>query len=312
MSFVHVSPQFGHIVNTRECKYGELDVLLVFEELLADRWLVIYRRRNGEMEIMSRYILFESWEQMDYQPYTPIVAVGISLDKDNCHIVIEQNTQQRSVKIFEKRSNGKVEIRELLMCPMCASREEIQGAEAIDARGASSALRRLFPNHGEVLDKRMVATVYGRKAYVLEQVELQRWLDVYVWVDATWSLQLVYQSAEQEEFGICSLRAPVVGVFAHKTSFSCRVFVVEESALLRWWHSYNWDGVALKHSTSSEVLLSKVAVLYAERVLGVGEEARNEVVYHPPAVGRTQRVEKSGDHEGGRERLDVIDLTGED
>ncbi len=162
------------------------------------------------------------------------MAVGTSLDKENCYFVMEQNSQHRSVRIFERRSRGRVEMRELLMCPMCASQEEIQGAEARDAGVASSALRRLFPNHGEVLDKRMVATVYGRKAYVLEQVEMKRWLDVYVWVDATWSLQLVYQSAEQEEFGIRSLRAPGVGIFVRKTSFFRSIVVVEESTLLRW------------------------------------------------------------------------------
>ncbi len=93
MSYVHVPPQFGHIVDTRECTYGGLDVLVVFEELVMDRWLVVYHRRSGDMEIMARYILFESWEQKDYQPYAPVVAVGVSLDKVNNHIVIEQNSQ---------------------------------------------------------------------------------------------------------------------------------------------------------------------------------------------------------------------------
>jgi hypothetical protein len=93
-----------------------------------------------------------------------VVAVGVSLDKENNHNVIEQNSQHRSVKIFEKQSRGKAEIKELLMRPVFSSREEMEGAEAIDARVASSALRQLPPNHGEVLDKRMVASIYVRKA----------------------------------------------------------------------------------------------------------------------------------------------------
>jgi hypothetical protein len=88
--------------------------------------------------------------------------------------------------------------------------------------------------------------------------------------------------------------------------------VVEESTLLRWWHTYDWDGVVWKHQTSSEVLLSKVAVLYAEGVIGGGEKVINESVYHSKVVGKTQHTEKSGVHGSGRERLDVIDLTGED
>ena len=264
------------------------------------------------MEIMARYILFESWEQKDYQPYAPVVAVGVSLDKVNSHIVIEQNSQHRSVKIFEKQSKGKAEIRELLMCPVFARPKDMERAEAIDARVASSALQQLPPNHGEVLDKRMVASIHVRKAYVLEQSKLKRWLDMYTWVDTTWRLHLTYHADEHDEYRICSLWAPVVGVFVHKTSFSRSVLVVEESTLLRWWHSYDWDGVVLKHRTSAEVLLRKVAVLYAEKVIGGDEKAINEAVYHSPAVGRTQRIEKSGDHGSGRERLDVIDLTGED
>jgi hypothetical protein len=254
MSYVHVPSQFGHIVDTRECTYGGLDVLVVFKELVTDRWLVVYRRRSGDMEIMARYILFESWELKDYRPYAPVVAVGVSLDKENNHIVIEQNSQHRSIKIFEKQSRGKAEIKELLMCPVFVSREEMEGVEAIDARVASSALRRLPPNHSEVLDKRMVASVYVRKAYVLEQVKLKRWLDVYTWVDKTWRLHLTYHADEDEDYGICSLRAPVLGIFVHKTTFSSSILVVEESALLRWWHSYDWDGVVWKHRTSSEVV----------------------------------------------------------
>ncbi len=87
---------------------------------------------------------------------------------------------------------------------------------------------------------------------------------------------------------------------------------MEESALLHWWHSYDCDGVVWKHRTSSEVVLSKVAVLYAKRVIGGAEKAINESVYYYQVVGKTQRAEKSGVHGSGRERLDIIDLTGED
>jgi hypothetical protein len=59
--------------------------------------------------------------------------VGVSLYKEKSHLVIEQNSQQRSARIFERRSIGKVEIKELLMCPVFASREEMEGAGAIDA-----------------------------------------------------------------------------------------------------------------------------------------------------------------------------------
>jgi hypothetical protein len=84
---------------------------------------------------------------------------------------------------------------------------------------------------------------------------------------------------------------------------------VEESALLRWWHSYDCNGIVWKRRTSSEFVLSKVAVLYAEGVLGVGEKAMNESVYYYQVVGKTQRAERSGVHGSGRESLDVIDVT---
>jgi hypothetical protein len=89
MSFVHLCPQFGNVVNTRECDYNGLDVLVVFEELLADRWVIIYRRRNGDLELLARYIFFDSWINEGYQPYASIVAVGVSLDKENNHLVIK-------------------------------------------------------------------------------------------------------------------------------------------------------------------------------------------------------------------------------
>ena len=170
MSFSHLCSQFGHIVHTRDCSYCGLDVIVVHEEFLSDRWIIIYRRRNGDLTILARYILFESWTSRDYKPlYAPIVDVGVSLDRDKCHIVVEQDRTQRCILIFDNGRPGGVQMEELAMWPIGIRRERDEGVEAIQERVAASALRRMSQVRGDIVDRRMVASIYSRKAYVLEQ-----------------------------------------------------------------------------------------------------------------------------------------------
>lgn len=276
MSFCHLCPQLGHIAHKRECTYNGLDVLVVLEEFLADRWIIFYRRRSGDLEIFARYILLDKWTNRGYQPiYAPVVDVGISLDKDKSHIVIEQDRTHRCIFVFDYGEPAGAQKWELSMWAAHTKREEVGEhikredvgeVEAIQGRVAASALRRLPLMHGEILDKKMVASIYSRKAFVLEQAASDKWLDVYTWTDASWILQYSYKCAKSIGMGIQSLRAPIVDIFVQDTFMRDKVIVVEENQLFRWWHNYNWDGNMWKHRNSSEILLCSDFSLGSEEI----------------------------------------------
>ncbi len=168
MSYSHLCPLFGRIVHTWECTYGMTDAIVVLEEFLGDRWIIMYRRKIGDLEVIARYYLVKNWMNCDYRSRcAPVVDVGISIDNDRDHIVIEQDHTQRCIFVFEKGRSTGSRVDELVMYPVSLRREEVDEAEAIQGRVASSALRRLLPFHGNILDSKMVATVNIRKAFVV-------------------------------------------------------------------------------------------------------------------------------------------------
>ncbi len=58
--------------------------------------------------------------------------------------------------------------------------------------------------------------------------------------------------------------------------------------------------------------MSGNAVLYAGRLAGSGEDARIVSPYYSSAGGKMGYIEKIEVLGGGKERFDVIDLTGDD
>jgi len=262
MSFSYPSPQFGNILHTWECDYCGLGVLVVLEECHPDLWVIIYRRRKGDYEIFGRYIFFDKWTIRDYQSVrNRVFGVGISLDKGNNHLVVEQGSDLCCMLIFDGSRQE-----ELLMAPLWRRRETYEYSATIETRVSLSALRRLACMRGEIVDRRMVVTCFYRKAYVLEKVLDDLWLDVYIWVDALWKIQSSFHSAEIGRFGVHPLRAPIVNVFVSDSIFSQRIVVMEESDMLRWWHNYEGDGQSWRHRTSSEVLLNRSVILSATRI----------------------------------------------
>lgn len=185
MSYSYLCPLFGHIVQTSECTHGGTDTIIVQEKFLADRWLIFYQRRSGDLDVIARYYLLNSWVNNNYKSRkAPVVDVGISIDKHKNHIVIEQDHTQRCLYVFENGNSARAQVEELVMCPVFVRLEEVDGAEAIQGRVAASALRRLSPERGDIVDSKMVATVHLRKAFVVEKTESSYWLDVYTWTDA--------------------------------------------------------------------------------------------------------------------------------
>jgi hypothetical protein len=262
MSFSYPSPQFGNILHTWECDYCGLGVLVVLEECHPDLWVIIYRRRKGDYEIFGRYIFFDKWTIRDYRSVrNRVFGVGISLDKGNNHLVVEQGSDLCCMLIFDGSRQE-----ELLMAPLWRRRETYEYSATIETRVSLSALRRLACMRGEIVDRRMVVTCFYRKAYVLEKVLDDLWLDVYIWVDALWKIQSSFRSAEIGRFGVHPLRAPIVNVFVSDSIFSQRIVVMEESDMLRWWHNYEGDGQSWRHRTSSEVLLNRSVILSATRI----------------------------------------------
>jgi len=249
-------------LHTRECDYCGLDVLVVLEECHPDRWVIIYRRWKGDYEIFGRYIFFDKWTIRDYQSVrNRVFGVGISLDKRNNHLVVEQGSDLCCMLIFDGSRRE-----ELLMAPLGRRREAYEYSETIETRVSLSALRRLASMRGEIVDRRMVVTCFYRTAYVLEKVLDDLWLDVYIWVDALWKIQSSFRSAEIGRFRVHPLRAPIVNVFVSHSIFSQRIVVMEESDMLRWWHTYEGDGQSWRHRTSSEVLLNRSVILSATRI----------------------------------------------
>jgi hypothetical protein len=107
----------------------------------------------------------------------------------------------------------------------------------------------------------MVATLYSRKAFVVENSQSGRWLDEYVWSNAAWQLLTTFVSSPVETFGIVPLRAVIVDVFVREGINQDTIVVVEDNNVLRWWHNYEWNGLCWVYRTSSETLLYRVAIL---------------------------------------------------
>ena len=313
MSYSYLCPLFGRIVQTLECTYGGTDTIIVQKKFLADRWLIFYRRRGGDLDVIARYYLLNSWVNNNYKSRkAPVVDVGISIDKDKNHIVIEQDHTRRCLYVFENGNSAVAQVEELVMCPVFLRQEEVEGAEAIQGRVAASALQRLSPERGDIVDSKMVATVHLRKAFVVEKTESSYWLNVYTWTDARWFLCQSFYQVDSFDSRIPALRAPIVGVFVQDALIRGAVLVVEESELLRWWHVYEGDNVALRHRNSSSALLCDNVILSAEEI-GIGDvSGRREKNY---ATVKTEGYDKesSGDAVGCyTKELEVIDLTMEE
>lgn len=322
MSFCHLCPQLGHIAHKRECTYNGLDVLVVLEEFLADRWIIFYRRRSGDLEIFARYILLDKWTNRGYQQiYAPVVDVGISLDKDKSHIVIEQDRTHRCIFVFDYGEPAGAQKWELSMWAAHRrreevgehkKREEVGEVEAIQGSVATSALRRLPQMHGEILDKKMVASIYSRKAFVLEQAASDKWLDVYTWTDASWILQDSCKCAKSIGIGIQSLRAPIVDIFVQDTFMRGKAIVVEENQLFRWWHTYNWDGNTWKHRISSEILLCNDFSLSSEEIVWNTNCKEEEAQLQSLKKEGEDNKYVGGTAEVNKKEVEVIDLSMED
>jgi hypothetical protein len=313
MSYSHLCPLFGRKVQTLECTYSRTDAIIVQEEFLADRWIIFYRRRSGDLEVIAHYYLLNNWMNNDYRSrYAPVVDAGVLIDKDKSHIVIEQDHTQRCIFVFENSNSVGAQVKELVMCPVFLRREEVDGAEAIQGRVAASALRRLSPVHGNIVDSKMIATVYSRKAFVLEKTESNYWLDVYTWTDALWSLRQSYYRVDSLDTRIPSLRAPIVNVFVQDVLIRGSVLVVEESDLLRWWHVYEWDGLVWRHRNSSNVLLCDNIILSTGEI-GSGFVSGREKNQHV-SVKTVGLDNKSSDCVAGfdEKEMEVIDLTREE
>jgi len=259
-----ICPQYGRIVSTRDCTYHSIDIVVVVEEFVSDRWVVFYKKSRGNFEVLARYILFESWSYRGFQPlYAPIVDVGVSLDKDKNYLVVEQKSPERHMLLLDYTKPQDSQREEILMCPVSLKREECNMVESIQEKVAMSALRRLSSIRGDIQERNMVATLYSRKAFVVENSQSGRWLDEYVWSNAAWQLLTTFVSSPVETFGIVPLRAVIVDVFVREGINQDTIVVVEDNNVLRWWHNYEWNGLSWVYRTSSETLLYRVAILGA-------------------------------------------------
>jgi hypothetical protein len=254
-------------MNTRDCTYNGLSIVVVLGEYLAERWVIFYKMRDGGWEALAWYVLFDSWTQGDYQQlYAPIVDVGVSLDKWNSYIVIEQDHQLRCILIYDRDSQGEWRGEELLMFPVGHRQREDEEVEAIWGRVAVSALQRLSPVHGKIVYRRMVSTLYSQRAFVEERNHDRRWLELYTWANNSWQGEAMYQSIPNNEFGVHPSWAPVVDILVRDDLTRERIVVVEEDKFLRWWHTSEWNGREWKYMTSCEILLQRVVVLHANGI----------------------------------------------
>ena len=127
-----ICPQYGRIVSTRDCTYHSIDIVVVVEEFVSDRWVVFYKKSRGNFEVLARYILFESWSYRGFQPlYAPKVDVGVSLDKDKNYLVVEQKSPERHMLLLDYTKPQDSQREEILMCPVSLKREECNMVESI-------------------------------------------------------------------------------------------------------------------------------------------------------------------------------------
>jgi hypothetical protein len=258
---------YGFVVEARNGKCNGLDVLVIIEEFLAERWIILYRKERAELTAFASYILFDAWSGLDFAPaYAPIVDVGLSLDVAEEYVIIEQNAQQRWVMTFDCSNKENRLVRELIMFPVWYQRGKSGRADLLeDERAAASALKLLPRVYGDIVVCQMVATLYSRKVYVVEESHGNKWLHVYNWYGTDWHLQATYKAIDYSNTGVCSLRAMIVEVFIRYNSSEDYLIVVEENRSLRWWHTYRKRGNSWEYMESSEVLLKRKLNLVEEQ-----------------------------------------------
>ncbi len=61
-----VLPLFGIILNTRMFKYQVDSLMAVTEKFLNDRWIILYRLSQGQYVVFARYMLFDSWNNLEH------------------------------------------------------------------------------------------------------------------------------------------------------------------------------------------------------------------------------------------------------
>ena len=135
--------------------------------------------------------------------------------------------------------------------------ESITNNLIADEIAAKSALSNLPQLYATIVDTRMVASLYERKAYILENATASIWIHVYIWFGVSWRLQTTYKAVTVR---VRSRRAPVAQTLLCTGVTKDTLLVVEENDVMRWWHTYKLTDNYWKYTSSSEVLLNRTAV----------------------------------------------------
>lgn len=260
MSIYNFRPYFGFIVNAGDSNCNSSDVTIISEEFLADRWILLYKKREQNSEPFARYILFDTWcEQNFVKKYAPIVNVGVSLDISKQYIIIEQSSQGRWILIYDYSNGEKSLVRDMITCPAFYRRGESTTNDLIaDQVAAATALSKIPQLYDKIVDTRMVASLYHRKSYIFEQGTTGTWIHVYIWFGISWRLQRTYQTVTTR---VRSRHAPVVHILLCTGVTKDTLLVVEENDVMRWWHTYRLTDNFWKYISSNEILLKRTAVI---------------------------------------------------
>ncbi len=63
---IQFHPYFGFILNAQDSNCDGFDVVIILEEFLADRWILLYKKREENSEPFARYILFHLSSEQNF------------------------------------------------------------------------------------------------------------------------------------------------------------------------------------------------------------------------------------------------------
>jgi hypothetical protein len=88
--------RYGYVVYHTHLVHQGQAVLVIIEEYLGHRWLLLYNEEGGGWELSSQYALFESLLVAPVIPQrnATVVDVGVSLTEEKRYVAIEQDAHR--------------------------------------------------------------------------------------------------------------------------------------------------------------------------------------------------------------------------